>query len=170
MMAHIKQLEALLTKVENFFAILCSLLIALMMLLISYDALGRYFLNVPFAIQYEFTTYYLITMIFMLGFSWSYREGAFVKVSFLSSYFSNRFKKIKLISQNLVMIFCFAVILWVTSGAVYSSFIEKEVIFGIIDWPVWLAEIWIPIGSLFIILRLAVDMLLVDQMIMEQEA
>ena len=56
---------------------------AAMMLLTSADALMRYMLNSPILGAYEITERYLMVAAIFLGFSYAYRGGAFIRVTFL---------------------------------------------------------------------------------------
>jgi TRAP-type C4-dicarboxylate transport system permease small subunit len=54
-----------------------------MMLLTSADAVLRYTLNQPIVGAYEFTEKYLMVAAIFLGFTYAYRGGAFIRVTFL---------------------------------------------------------------------------------------
>ena len=54
-----------------------------MMLLTSADALLRYTVNKPIIGAYEITEKYLMVAAIFLGFSYAYRGGAFIRVTFL---------------------------------------------------------------------------------------
>ena len=54
-----------------------------MMLLTSADALLRYTVNKPIVGAYELTEKYLMVAAIFLGFSYAYRGGAFIRVTFL---------------------------------------------------------------------------------------
>ncbi len=56
---------------------------AIMMLLTSADALLRYTINQPLIGAYEITEKYLMVAAIFLGFTYAYRGGAFIRVTFL---------------------------------------------------------------------------------------
>ena len=62
---------------------LAGLASAAMMLLTSGDALARYLFNAPLIGAYEITEKYLMPASIFLGFSWAYRSGVFIRVTFL---------------------------------------------------------------------------------------
>jgi TRAP-type C4-dicarboxylate transport system permease small subunit len=56
---------------------------AIMMLLTSADAIGRYIFNSPVMGAYELTEKYLMVAAIFLGMSYAFRGGIFIRVTFL---------------------------------------------------------------------------------------
>ncbi|MCD6675368.1 MAG: TRAP transporter small permease [Burkholderiaceae bacterium] len=63
-----------------------------MMLLVSADALGRFVLHSPITGAYELTEDYLMVILVFLGLSYSYRKGAFVRVTSFTRFFPRRLR------------------------------------------------------------------------------
>jgi len=74
----------LLSSFEKLFAYLAMISVFAMMCLATADAAGRYVFNQPIRGAYEITEQYLMVMAVFLGVCWAYREGAFVRVTFLA--------------------------------------------------------------------------------------
>ena len=72
-----------LSRIEMLLIGLAVIATGLMMLLTSADALLRYTINKPIVGAYEITEKYLMVAAIFLGFSYAYRGGAFIRVTFL---------------------------------------------------------------------------------------
>jgi len=64
--------------------------IFIMMCLTTVDAIGRYVFNYPLTGAYEITEKYLILAAVFLGVSYSYRGGAFIRVTILMDHLPGR--------------------------------------------------------------------------------
>ena len=73
----------LLRSIESVLIWAAVLATTIMMLLTSADALLRYTVNMPIVGAYELTEKYLMVACIFLGFSYAYRGGAFIRVTFL---------------------------------------------------------------------------------------
>lgn len=74
-----------LTSVENLFAWLAFICLALMMIAVTVDAGGRYFFNSPLSGVYEVTELYFMITIVFLGLAQTQRRRGHVRVDFVLS-------------------------------------------------------------------------------------
>ncbi|WP_346911060.1 TRAP transporter small permease [uncultured Roseibium sp.] len=131
------------------------------MLLVSADTLGRYFFNAPLQFQYELTSHYLMGMTSLVALSWGVRRGAHIRISLIDDYLGPRLRGLLFGFNFLLAAAVMAVICFYSAAEALRSWSDAEVFFGVVDWPVWLAHIWVPIGCGLLALRLVFDGVLV---------
>ncbi len=157
-------LDAVLLRLERATAAVGVAGLLAIMLLVSADALGRYFLNMPLTFQYELTSFYLMGMTSLLALSWGVRRGAFIRISVIDSLVGQRLRSI-LFGVNFLLAACtMSVVCAFAAREAWHSWKGAEVLLGVVDWPVWLAHLWVPLGCGLLTLRLLLDgiMALVD--------
>jgi len=129
----------------------------IMMCLTTADALGRYLLNWPIAGAYEITEKYLMTMTIFLGFSYAYREGFLIRVTFLMDRLP---KQVKLVVNHLVQIISilYGAILVVTTMKRTFQTMDSGTALGNVNLPLWPAYLMVPIGLFFMTLLMLMDL------------
>ena len=75
--------RALLDVCERFVTLVAVVATAIMMVLTTADAVGRYVFNRPILVAYELTTNYLMVVAIFLAMPFAYRQGANIRVTFL---------------------------------------------------------------------------------------
>lgn len=132
-----------------------TVLIALM-LLVSADVFLRYLINKPLIWTHDVVSLYLMPAIFFLMLSDSFREGAQVRVDILRDRFPQRFRAIV---DALGYLAVLVVVVLIGLGG-WREFLKalggREVVAGSIPWPVWPSFILVVIGSVMLVLRLAI--------------
>lgn len=148
-----------LVRIENALAALSLVSVFAMMVLVSADAVSRYFFNAPLQLQYEFTTYYLMVVSILPALSWTYRLQGHVRVNLVELTMSTGVRIAwRLIALSLSFVL-FAAITWYSGVLTYEVWADGDALFGVIDWPVWMARIWVPLGTGILSLRLAFDLI-----------
>lgn len=147
-----------LVRVENALAALSLVSVLAMMLLVSADAVSRYFFNAPLQIQYEFTTYYLMVISILPALSWTYRLQGHIRVNLVELSMPAGVRIVwRIIALGLSFIL-FAAISWYSGALAFEVWEDGDALFGVIDWPVWMARIWVPLGTGVLAVRLAFDL------------
>lgn len=136
----------LINLVEKALFALSALALIVMMFSVSLDVLFRYFLRRPLTFQYELTSYYLLVCATTLALPVAYKRGAFIKLDLLGKYIPDRVAGY-LMSMNMFIGGClFSMMTWFSANRMLNEWVGGGKIFGVIDWPVWLSLIWVPIG------------------------
>lgn len=139
---------------------LAGIALIVMMALVSIDVVARYLFNAPLTFQFELTTNYLMVMVATLGLPWCLRRGAFIKLSVLGRFLGVRSHNLLHVFNALVAAAVLVAIAWFSGVRTWDKFVGGDAMFGVIDWPVWLSTIWVPIGCAMLALRLVTDALL----------
>lgn len=149
--------ERYLSLVEKVFMISSAGIFGLMMLIVSFDALARYSLSMSIGFQFELTQNYLMVAGCMLGLSWSKSKGAFIYISAAGRFLSRRYRLMLHSFNHFCASGIFYFIMFLSARDAYASYLDKDVIFGYVDWPVWASEIWVPIGLALLATRFLSD-------------
>jgi len=162
--AAFRHIDTLLLKAEQLAAWVGILGLASIMVLVSADALGRYFLDAPLQFQYELTSYYLMGLTSVVALSWGVRRGAHIRIAVIDQLVSHRLRGVLFGVNYLLSAAVMAIVAVYAGEEAWRTWKGAEVFFGVIDWPAWLARIWVPIGCALLALRLSLDaiMVLVD--------
>lgn len=150
-------INKLIVKIENAFLFTSVTSIFIMMIFVSVDALGRYLFHAPLEFQFELTTYYLMVISVVMALAWGAREGANIKITIVSSLLPEPIRRILVVINNLIIAFVFIVITYSSGTVAFDAWYDGDVILGVIDWPVWLARIWVPIGCGMMTVRFVFD-------------
>ncbi|SEP93277.1 TRAP transporter small permease [Thalassovita taeanensis] len=151
------RLNRALCLAENLCAILAGGAAVAAMLLVSVDAIMRYAFASPLTFQLYLTENYLLVMLFVMAMSWGFRTGGFIRID-------GPLRRLPPVLCQIVMRVGLA------ASALYMGYLTRQGFYkfldvfasgeadlGVIDWPVWLSWVWIPIGCGLLTLRLALD-------------
>ncbi len=150
-------MQAMLTalrRIEDGFAIVAGAMMALIMVLVSVDALGRYLFNSPIEIQFELTQNHLLVMGTVLAYSWGIREGAQMRVEFLVDRLPMWMQRLVAAMSSAAAALIFGAVTYFSGIDVIEAWRNNEMTMGVIDWPVVYARIWVPLGAGLLTLRL----------------
>ncbi len=128
-----------------------------MMALVSADVIARYIFNAPLTFQFELTTNYLMVMVATLALPWCSRRGAFIRLSVIGRFLSVRGRNLLYAFNAVLAAAVLLAIAWFAGVRTFDKYMGGDATFGVIDWPVWLSLIWVPIGCAMLSLRLIVD-------------
>jgi TRAP-type C4-dicarboxylate transport system permease small subunit len=128
-----------------------------MMCLTSADALGRYVFNWPIAGAYEIIEKYLMTMTIFLGFSYAYRQGFLIRVTFLADHLRGQ---VKLLIQYFVqgVSILYGCLLVVTTLKRTFQTVASGTMLGNVALPLWPAYLVVPVGLFFMTLFMILDL------------
>ncbi len=142
---------------ENLLSWIAGVSVFVMMVLVSFDAIGRYAFHSPLTFQFDFTTYYLMVIVGVLSLSWGERNGAMIRISVATRFLPDVLHGPLYTLNNLLAAAIFATMTMASSKRTFETFHDGDVIFGVIDWPVWLSLVWVPIGAGVLTLRLIIN-------------
>lgn len=124
------------------------------MLLISADALMRYAFNAPLVFQLNLTQDYLLVAMIMMALAWGYRTGGYIRIVGLASLLPRSLRNLLFRVGILVSAGYTGTLAWQSFDQFWGAWVRGEVKFGVIDYPVWLSLIWVPLGLGLLTLRL----------------
>lgn len=152
-----QRLDSLLCRIEDLALVIAGVAIVAAMLLVSADALMRYVFAAPLAFQLHVTEFYLLPASLTMALAWGYRTGGTIQIQFLIALLPDwvviPLTRIGLIAASGYMVY-FA---WRGYLVFLRAFDRGEVVMGVVDWPVSLSWIWIPLGCGLLALRLLID-------------
>ena len=129
----------------------------IMMCLTTADALGRYVFNWPITGAYEITEKYLMAMTIFLGFSYAYREGFLIRVTFLVDHLRGHVKLVINYFVQVVSILYSAALVVTTIKRTLQT-IATGTTLGNVDLPLWPAYLVVPFGLFFMTLLMLLDL------------
>ncbi|MBW7949434.1 MAG: TRAP transporter small permease [Pseudorhodoplanes sp.] len=130
---------------------------AIMMLLTSADAIGRYLFNSPIMGAYELTEKYLMVAAVFLGMSCAFREGIFIRVTFLVERLPRRARLISDFVSHLITIIYSAFIVY-AAGAQALRALSDETTLSTVPVPLAPAYCLVPIGFAALLVMLLIDL------------
>jgi TRAP-type C4-dicarboxylate transport system permease small subunit len=129
----------------------------IMMCLTTADALGRYVFNWPITGAYEITEKYLMTMTIFLGFSYAYREGFLIRVTFLVDRLPGQVIKVVNHLVQVIAILYGAILVVTTMKRTFQTLSSGDML-GNVHIPLWPAYLMVPVGLFFMTLLMLLDL------------
>lgn len=148
--------DRLIDRLERGMDVLAGISLLLMMLVISADALGRFF-GSPVQGAYEFTAYYLMVIVAFGALPRSFRTGGQVKLDLLEPWLSRIPGRAAYRLVILLSLAAFLLLFWFSAGDAWRRISHRDTTFGVIQWPIYLSYVWLPIGVGILSLRLALE-------------
>lgn len=142
------------TSIENWLATIAALSLFLIMVTVVLDVIMRYAFNAPLAWSYEFIAMYLMVMVFFFALSDTLRVDAHIAVDILHIHLKTRTRHSVLAIGYWLSIIVFLLIFQTSLYETWASFVNDEVTDGVVQWPIWLSYISVPIGVILLLSRL----------------
>jgi len=128
-----------------------------MMVLTTADAVGRYVFNRPILVAYELTTNYLMVGAVFLAMPYAYREGANIRVTFLSDRLRGT---VRLAVDHVVQIastlYCVALVVATVQQARHIA--RTGTTFTTVDLPMWPAHVGIAVALFVVAVMMLADL------------
>lgn len=158
MLSHLhSRIDWALSRVEDVAVVIGGIAIVAAMLLVSADALLRYLFAAPLAFQLHVTEFYLLPAALMMALAWGYRNGGTIQIKLLvvvlPDWVVNPLMRVLLAVAAAYM----AVLAWRSYFIFARAWNRNEVVMGVLDWPVSLSWVWIPVGCGLLAARLIVE-------------
>lgn len=148
------RIEKWFQKIETLSLWLSYTALTVMMILTSFDAISRYVFKQSITGAYEVTEMYLMVILVFLSLSYVQKVDGHIRLDILFERLPQRFRDyFNIFFYALGSVFFFFIGyqgLLMTMNAWKNNLIAS----GLIDLPLWLSYIWIPIGSFLITVRL----------------
>jgi TRAP-type C4-dicarboxylate transport system permease small subunit len=152
-----QRLDRVLCRIEVLGLVVAGVALVAAMLLVSADALMRYLFSAPLAFQLHVSEFYLLPASLTMALAWGYRTGGTIQIQFLISSLPDWLvivlTRVSLVAASAYM----AYIAWRGYLVFLRAFRRNEVVMGVLDWPVSLSWVWIPLGCGLLALRLLLD-------------
>lgn len=133
------------------------LITAIMMILISLDALLRYLFNSPISGAYEINQDFLMVAIVFLSLSFTYTGGDHINVDTFVKYIPAAVNRaLQLLFRLMILIFV-ALLVYASWSKTLGAIQQKEYSSGGITYPLAWAYILVPVGSAILLLRLVYE-------------
>lgn len=145
--------------IENLFLQISNVILFLMMLIIFLDGILRYLFKSPIPGGHDFVELYLIVAIVFFGMSATFKAGRHITIDiFVNKYFNEKAKKYLHVFSDLISLI-FIVLLFIYSSIfTYNSWINNEIMTGIVNWPLYTAYVLVPIGLIVFIFRILISL------------
>ncbi|MBE2276763.1 MAG: TRAP transporter small permease [Rhodobacteraceae bacterium] len=124
------------------------------MVMTSADALLRYGFNAPISFNYHVTEKYLMVSMIALPLAWGFRTGGYIRITMLFGIVPRGTRDLILRVGLVASGTYIGVMAWLTARHWYETYVNGDVIMGVIDWPVSWSWIWVPIGLTLLAARL----------------
>lgn len=144
-------------KVEIVFLKLSQLSILAMMVLTAADAASRYIFDKPIMGAYEITERYLMIILVFLSMSYVQKVDGHIRLDILFEKFSQKLQDVLNIFFFLLAALLMAFIGYEGAMSTYNAIANNLQLSGLINFPLWLSYIWIPLGSFLITIRLLIS-------------
>lgn len=153
-MVSFKKCQATLTFLEKCLVKIAALSLFSIMLIVVADVFMRYVFNSPFIWSYELISMYLMVIVFFFSLSNTLEENGHIAVDFLHIKISERTRHLFLAIGYWCSLVVFCIVFYASVHETWISYMNKDVIDGLIEWPKWLSWLSVPIGTSLLIARI----------------
>lgn len=153
-----RKLIRVLDRIEDIAGLIAALVMFLIMVIATADVGMRYLFNSPFSWAYDLVGLYLMTALFYLVLSGTFAHHAHVSVDILHHYMSPVQRRICEVVVCATALVIFSMITYAGAGRAWESYVEGDVMAGMIPWPTWPSIALVPFGAGLLTLRLAVHL------------
>ncbi|HUL21614.1 MAG TPA: TRAP transporter small permease [Thermodesulfobacteriota bacterium] len=150
-------MQKLLNGCEKIMLYVSAMSTFVLMLLTTADAGGRYLFNRPITGAYEITTNYLMIAGVFMAMSFGYREGAYIRVTFLVDRLPD---KVKLVVNHIVQVISmlYGVLLIIGTSQQALRVIGDRTTLSSLDFvPLGPAYLIVPVGLFFMSVAMLLD-------------
>ena len=151
--------DGILRAFEFVFMRIAQLAMAIMMLGISADALGRYLFNTPLQGSFEFTSLYLMIIVTFLGMPATYTAGGMVRLEVLTGRLARVPGRIPARLNAGLGAAVFGFLAWHAGLEAIDKFRAGDTTFGAVQFPLYWSYVWFPMGAALLAARLAFETL-----------
>jgi len=149
-------LDRSLAKLEILAAIIGGAMVLAAMLLTSADVVMRYAFHQPLTFSYHLTEFYLMVGMMTMPLAWGFRTGGYIRVSAFCQVLPPKLRSALLRLGLLVSALYVGALAWLSAENTIEFYQRGDVQMGVIDWPLWLSWIWVPVGVGLLAARLLV--------------
>lgn len=147
-------------KIDNIFVIVSSVFLFIIMFIVSIDGLLRQFFDSPITGAYVLVENYLMVAMIFCALSYTWATKGHISITFVHDKLPLAIRNVTYLFILLIGISVVGVIGYTGFERTLSAFSNNHLTSGLTRWPLWLAYIWIPLGSLMFCLRLLIEFIL----------
>lgn len=137
--------------------VLAAVAIVGMMLTITYDAAMRYIFKSTSTVAYSLSEYYLMPAIVLFGLAYTQKMRGHTRVVFALRFFPDKVKRVLELVAYLFSIGIFALLTWEGALLAQRAYLNNEFMPGLINWPMDIAYVLVPLGGFVMILQLFLE-------------
>lgn len=160
--------KKLLSTIEDLLAVIAVLFLALLIVSVSYGVIARAVGGLPTAWTVEVSEYSMLYMA-MLAAPWILRHNGHVRVDLVTSMLPLRARAVLLFLTNIAATIAVAILFYFSTETTLDYMARNVVLHKSLDIPQWVVLSAIPVGSLFLTLRLAVETVATGQAAFDPE-
>jgi TRAP-type transport system small permease protein len=144
-------------SIDRVFITIGMICLFFIMVIVAFDGLGRQFFDKPIVGAYELVEKYLMTaMIFpVIGYTWA--KKGHIGVTIFYEKMPKAIQNIAYLITIIAGLIIFGIIGYTGYDTTYTSYTGNQLTSGLIRWPLWVAYIWMPLGSAIFCVRLIVE-------------
>ena len=124
------------------------------MLVIFCDVIARYFFNAPLIWTYELVGMYLMPALFYFAISDTLAEDHHIAVDLLARWLPVPLRRLVEAVSGALMATIFIWLVWLFGQSSIANYRSGAVVMGAREWPTWIPELIVVIGSTAIAVRL----------------
>lgn len=143
-----------LNRLGTWAALLCT---AVLMVLSSADALGRYLFDLPIEGAFQISEDYLLVLAVFLGLGYSYQTGSHVRVTFVVDKLAAGARRVAEHAVQWFSLACALVLAAATGGQAFDLMKNGARSNGLVSYPLWPAHFCVFFGCLMLALLIALD-------------
>lgn len=147
-------IATLIRRLEQIALAASGLCVVLLMLVISYDAIGRYAFNSPLPWASEVATNYLLILAAYGALSATFQRGDHINIDLIQRRLPKTLNARLEAIYSLLGAIVFCIIVRGSWKNMVEAFVRKEFVPGYIMWPAWPSHLLIMVGSAVLVLRL----------------
>jgi TRAP-type C4-dicarboxylate transport system permease small subunit len=149
--------DRILRGIERWLVRLAAVLTIIIMLIIVCDVVLRYFFRSPLPWATESIGWYLMVAVFYGALSGAFSRQSHVRVDILRNLAPPGFQRLLEIVTCLVAALVFGMIPIITAQRAWDSWLQSEVMSGVIEWPTWPPPAFVALGTTIITARLLLN-------------
>jgi TRAP-type C4-dicarboxylate transport system permease small subunit len=148
-------LASVIRRLEQAGMVVAGACVTAIMLVVCYDAGGRYLLGRPLSWSFDLVTNYLLVAAAWFAVAATFTSGDHISINLLHAKLPRRARAVVDIACSACAILLFAGIAYGSAAHAHEAWSNHEFYPGAIVWPVWLSYVPIPVGAGLLLLRLA---------------
>jgi TRAP-type transport system small permease protein len=147
-------------KFDQYFIILSTICLFIIMVIVSIDGLLRQFFDAPIVGAYELVEKYLMPAMIFSAISYTWAKKGHIGVTVMYDKMPKAVKNITHLITLLLGMIVISLIGYTGMEKTMMAIAESHTTSGLIRWPLWLAYVWMPIGSFLFFIRLLAEFII----------
>lgn len=154
-------LKFIILRFERILMALAILSIVAIMVFVATDAISRYLFNSPLSWSFELVSYYLVVIATYFMISATLRHGDHISIAVVRNLLPRRGRAFVDILWSILAGVVFVLMAYAAMNNMGRAWVGNNFFPGIIPWPVWLTQLPIFIGTLSLVLSLALNIVII---------